>query len=104
VAYVSANQVKGNGVLQKLYVMTRGGEHLSINSSLMSNFQYQIKKRGIAEDASGTAILGLFLGGICKVYASFLCYCTPVHSLESRCSMYGIRTTEDNILRTIMCK
>lgn len=75
VAYVSANQVKSNRVLQKHYVihfrMTRHGEHLSINSYLLSNFQCQKKKIGITEDASGTAILGQFLGGCAKFVQLF---------------------------------
>lgn len=60
VAYVRANQVKSNRVLQKHYTiyfrMTRHGEHPSLEHYLLSNFQCQEKKIGITEDVSGTAI------------------------------------------------
>lgn len=65
-------KLKATEFLQKHCVihfrMARHGEHLSINSYLSSNFQCQIKKIGITEDASDTALLGTSLGG----FANFM--------------------------------
>lgn len=57
---LGANQVKSNRFLQKHYTiyfrMTRHGEHPSLKSYLLSNFQCQEKKTGLTEDSSGTDI------------------------------------------------